>query len=67
MMNAQNKKRIAITVGDMAGIGPEVVLKSLMTSEVSDVCVPIIISDASAMKENGGSIGDEMRFPDSKE
>jgi 4-hydroxythreonine-4-phosphate dehydrogenase len=63
MMNAQNKKRIAITVGDMAGIGPEVVLKSLMTSDVSDVCVPIVISDASAMRKTAEALGMRCDFP----
>jgi 4-hydroxythreonine-4-phosphate dehydrogenase len=38
--------RIGITMGDPAGIGPEVVLKAVAEEEVSRVCVPIIIGDA---------------------
>jgi 4-hydroxythreonine-4-phosphate dehydrogenase len=38
--------RIAITMGDPAGIGPEVVLKAVAEAEIRRVCVPIIIGDA---------------------
>jgi len=38
--------RIAITMGDPAGIGPEVVLKAVAEEEIQRVCVPIIIGDA---------------------
>src|SRR5258705_3730384 len=38
--------RIAITMGDPAGIGPEVVLKAVAEEEIQRVCIPIIIGDA---------------------
>src|ERR1051325_5038609 len=38
--------RIGITMGDPAGIGPEVVLKAVAEDEVRAVCRPIIIGDA---------------------
>ena len=38
--------RIAITMGDPAGIGPEVVLKAVAEEEVRKVCAPVIIGDA---------------------
>ncbi|HEY6803819.1 MAG TPA: 4-hydroxythreonine-4-phosphate dehydrogenase PdxA [Pyrinomonadaceae bacterium] len=38
--------RIGITMGDPAGIGPEVVLKAVAEEEVKKVCVPVIIGDA---------------------
>jgi len=38
--------RIGITMGDPAGIGPEVVLKAVAEAEVRRVCVPVIIGDA---------------------
>jgi len=38
--------RIGITMGDPAGIGPEVVLKAVAEEEIRRVCVPIIIGDA---------------------
>ena len=38
--------RIGITIGDPAGIGPEVVLKAVAETAVREVCAPIIIGDA---------------------
>ena len=38
--------RIGITMGDPAGIGPEVVLKAVAEEEVRSLCVPLIIGDA---------------------
>jgi 4-phospho-D-threonate 3-dehydrogenase / 4-phospho-D-erythronate 3-dehydrogenase len=38
--------RIGITMGDPAGIGPEVVLKAVAEEEITRICVPIIIGDA---------------------
>lgn len=37
------KPKIGITMGDPAGIGPEVVLKSLSDSELPSLCHPILI------------------------
>jgi len=38
--------RIAVTMGDPAGIGPEVVLKAVAEPEVLAACVPVIVGDA---------------------
>lgn len=38
--------RIGITMGDPAGIGPEVVLKAVAEEEIRRLCVPIIVGDA---------------------
>lgn len=38
--------RIAITMGDPAGIGPEVVLKAVAEEEIRRACSPVIIGDA---------------------
>ncbi len=37
--------RIAITMGDPAGIGPEVILKALLRDDVYQVCRPIVLGD----------------------
>jgi 4-hydroxythreonine-4-phosphate dehydrogenase len=42
----QSLPRIAITMGDPAGIGPEVVLKAIAEDEIKRVCIPVIIGDA---------------------
>jgi 4-hydroxythreonine-4-phosphate dehydrogenase len=38
--------RVGITMGDPAGIGPEVVLKAVAEEEVRRICFPVIIGDA---------------------
>jgi 4-phospho-D-threonate 3-dehydrogenase / 4-phospho-D-erythronate 3-dehydrogenase len=38
--------RIGITMGDPAGIGPEVVLKAVAEEDIRKLCVPVIIGDA---------------------
>jgi 4-hydroxythreonine-4-phosphate dehydrogenase len=43
---ARRKPRIGITIGDPAGIGPEVSLKAVASDEVLTACSPVIIGDA---------------------
>lgn len=43
---ARHKPRIGITIGDPAGIGPEVSLKAVANEEVLAACVPVLIGDA---------------------
>ncbi len=44
------KPLLAITMGDAAGIGPEIIAKALSLNEVYDICRPFVIGDASAME-----------------
>jgi len=46
-----NLPLIAITLGDVAGIGPEVVVKALALPEVWNVCRPLVIGDVRALTE----------------
>jgi len=48
--------RIGITMGDPAGIGPEVVLKAVAEEEVLAVCQPIIIGDAQLLAHNARTL-----------
>ncbi len=43
---ARAKPRIGLTIGDPAGVGPEVTLKAVCDEEVLAVCSPVIIGDA---------------------
>lgn len=45
------RKRIAITMGDPAGIGPEVVAKALNEKAVYEKCIPVVIGDYEALKD----------------
>lgn len=41
---------IGITLGDPAGIGPEIVIGALKDGEVYDRCVPVVIGDADVLR-----------------
>jgi 4-phospho-D-threonate 3-dehydrogenase / 4-phospho-D-erythronate 3-dehydrogenase len=43
---ARTRPRIGLTIGDPAGIGPEVTLKAASEEEVLAACAPVIIGDA---------------------
>jgi 4-hydroxythreonine-4-phosphate dehydrogenase len=45
------KPIIAITLGDPAGVGPEIVVKALSKPEVYAVCRPLVIGDQSVMAQ----------------
>lgn len=49
-----NKPTIGIPIGDPAGIGPEIVVKSLTEQEVYEKCNPILIGDAKVIKQAMG-------------
>src|SRR5438309_4410182 len=50
------RPRIGITMGDPAGIGPEVVLKAVAEDEVQSLCVPVIIGDAQLLAHNARTL-----------
>jgi 4-phospho-D-threonate 3-dehydrogenase / 4-phospho-D-erythronate 3-dehydrogenase len=54
--DSPNKPRIGITIGDPAGIGPEIVLKSIAEPEVCAACQPIIIGDASELRRQARAL-----------
>ena len=46
-----DRERIIITMGDPAGIGPEIVVKALSHVEVYQQCIPVVIGDAEALED----------------
>ncbi len=44
------KPRIAITMGDPAGIGPEICLDLLTDSSLAELCAPIVFGDAEVLR-----------------
>jgi 4-phospho-D-threonate 3-dehydrogenase / 4-phospho-D-erythronate 3-dehydrogenase len=48
---------IAITIGDPAGIGPEVTAKALMQAEVWQDCRPLVVGDAGVMQRAAQLVG----------
>jgi 4-hydroxythreonine-4-phosphate dehydrogenase len=69
-MNEILKPLLAITMGDAAGSGPEIVAKALAEPEVRAACRPVVVGDAAAMQaalEITGATGEVkaiQRLPD---
>ncbi|MCJ2037064.1 4-hydroxythreonine-4-phosphate dehydrogenase PdxA [Methylobacterium sp. J-068] len=51
---------IAITMGDPAGIGPEIIMKALARAEVRTLCRPLVIGDAERLRQAGRIVGSDL-------
>jgi len=56
------KPILAITMGDPAGIGPEIVVKALASSRLWQVCRPVVIGRLPVMETAARSLGVEIAF-----
>ena len=45
----QHRPRIGVTMGDPAGIGPEIVVKALRQPAVLSLCTPVVYGDLACM------------------
>lgn len=52
---------IAITMGDAAGVGPEIIMKALTHTELYDQCRPLVIGDALRLEEAGHIVGASLK------
>jgi 4-hydroxythreonine-4-phosphate dehydrogenase len=50
-MAAREKAIIAITMGDAAGVGPEVIVKALQKEQIYSICSPIVVGEASILQD----------------
>ncbi len=53
---------IAVTMGDGAGIGPEIIVKALRHEVVHEWCRPVVIGDRARLEEAAAICGVEMGF-----
>jgi len=53
---------IAITMGDAAGIGPEIIMKALASPEVHALCNPLVIGDAERLRVAGELVGSGLKI-----
>ncbi|HTH16313.1 MAG TPA: 4-hydroxythreonine-4-phosphate dehydrogenase PdxA, partial [Magnetospirillum sp.] len=51
---------IAITMGDPAGIGPEIIMRSLGHAEVFSLCRPLVIGNADRLRKAGAIVGSTL-------
>jgi len=59
--------RIGITMGDAAGIGPEIILKALMNESLTGICSPVIIGDADFLKKTARILELKLDFVEASE
>jgi 4-hydroxythreonine-4-phosphate dehydrogenase len=57
MMVMDSRPIIAITMGDAAGVGPEIVMKALALGEMYALCRPLVVGDAGVLARAGQMLG----------
>ena len=61
-MHSAERPILAITMGDPAGIGPEIVLKALAHDEVHGACRPVVVGDRRILDRAAGWVGGCPRY-----
>ena len=51
---------VALTLGDPAGIGPEIIMKALASPDVRATCRPLVIGDAGRLRKAGEIVGSRL-------
>jgi 4-hydroxythreonine-4-phosphate dehydrogenase len=51
---------VALTLGDPAGIGPEIIMKALASPSVRASCRPLVIGDAERLRTAGAIVGSRL-------
>ena len=54
--------RVGITIGDPAGIGPEIVLKTITEENLRELCTPVVICDARSLRSEAEALGFDSRL-----
>lgn len=57
MGDQNNNIRIGITLGDINGVGPEVVAKALANSDILELFTPVVFGSADVMRHTAESLG----------
>ena len=52
---------IGITMGDPAGIGPEITVKALASEEIYQNCCPVVVGDASILEHARDIVGIDLK------
>ncbi len=60
MASADERPIIAITIGDPAGIGPEVTAGALAHGRLDEVCRPLVLGDAGVLRQAARCMGVEL-------
>ncbi|SDG49349.1 4-hydroxythreonine-4-phosphate dehydrogenase PdxA [Psychroflexus sediminis] len=61
-MNTKSTIKVGISIGDMNGIGPEIILKSLQDSRVLELFTPVIFANSKIMSFFGNHFKIKLQF-----
>lgn len=59
---SQIKPIVGITMGDAAGVGPEIILKSLQNQEIYDICHPLVIGDRNILERAKAFVNSDLKI-----
>lgn len=59
-MRAEYKPRIGITMGDPAGIGPEIIIQALSEPDVYEWCRPLVVGDLEVLRQAVEIVGSDF-------
>ena len=62
-MSSNNKPIIGITMGEPAGIGPEICGRALWNERVYEICNPVVIGDVKTIEHSLSFVKDSKDFP----
>src|SRR5687767_10609481 len=60
MTTPPTKPVIGISMGDPAGIGPEIIVKALLREKVRGICRPVVVGDAAVIANAGRLVGADL-------
>lgn len=61
-MSTNLRPVLGITIGDPAGIGPEIIIKALKEKEIYSICKPFVIGDVKVLERAAQAIGEETLY-----
>ena len=56
------RKILGITMGDPAGVGPEITVKALQDPKVYESCKPLVVGDAAILERACSIVGADCRI-----
>ncbi len=63
-MSADQRPLIAVTMGDPAGVGPEITAKALANPKIRAVCRAVVVGDLGTMERAAGAVGVDVAAVD---
>ena len=61
------RPRVALTMGDTNGVGPEILAKALVRPEVADLCEPIVFGSADVLRKAASVVSAQLHIEEVSE